>query len=176
MTSTAQQTGRRPAPVRTRPEPRRVPELAHLSLEALRAYRTDLQEEETRVSYWRRILQARLDLLNRDDDQAALRRLGSVHAAHHAQSRRIALHRVQPPEGAPPLPDLTVLWDSTADGSDERIVARLAAAERELSSYRHSLHLRLDTATAELIARYRENPALCLSALPTRASGADGAA
>ena len=175
MNSTTQQTGRRKAPVRTRPEPRRVPELAHLSLEALRAYRTDLQEEETRVSYWRRILQARLDLLIRDDDPA-LRRLGSVHAAHHAQSRRIALHRVQPPEGAPPLPDLTVLWDSTADGSDERIVARVAAAERELSSYRHSLHLRLDTATAELIARYRENPALCLTALPTRAADADGAA
>jgi len=45
--------GRRPA--------QRVPHLEHLELSALREYRQDLLTEESRVSYWRRILQARLD-------------------------------------------------------------------------------------------------------------------
>ena len=34
------------------------------------------------------------------------------------------------------------------------------------SAYRRSLHERLDDATSELIARYREEPALSLCALP----------
>jgi hypothetical protein len=73
--------------------------------------------------------------------------------------------------GVPPLPDLTVLWESgaagnAADGADDEIVVRLAAAEVELSAYRRALHERLDDATSELIARYREQPALALCALP----------
>lgn len=160
---------RRPAGAgRSRPEPARVPELAHLTLDGLRAYRGDLMAEETRVSYWRRIMQARLDAAIRDDDHAALRRLGSVHATHQVHSRRIAMHPVQPPDGAPPLPDLAVLWDSPVEGADEQMIARLTRAEQELSSYRRSLHQRIDTATAELIARYREDPSLALSALPLR--------
>ena len=46
-----------------RPVPERKAHFAHLTLDALRGYRAALGEEEGRVSYWRRILQARLDLL-----------------------------------------------------------------------------------------------------------------
>ena len=42
----------------------------------------------------------------------------------------------------------------------------LRAAEVELSAYRTALHRRIGDATNELIARYREQPGLCLSALP----------
>ena len=45
-------------------------------------------------------------------------------------------------------------------------LARLADAEHQLSAYRRGLHERLDAATGELIARYREEPALALRALP----------
>jgi hypothetical protein len=48
------------------------------------------------------------------------------------------------------------------------MVTRLSDAERELSSYRRSLHERLDAATGELISRYRDQPALALQALPLR--------
>jgi hypothetical protein len=44
----------------------------------------------------------------------------------------------------------------------------LARAERQLSEYRAALHRRIADATGELIARYREQPALCLTALPLR--------
>ena len=43
-----------------------------------------------------------------------------------------------------------------------------AAARRrgQLTDYRRALHERIDEATAELIVRYRENPASALTALP----------
>ena len=156
--------GRRPA--------QRVPHLEHLELSALRVYRQDLLTEESRVSYWRRILQARLDTtVGRNDERTPAPKLKSVLSQHQESSRRLAVHTVHDAVGVPPLPDLTVLWESGAagnatDGADDEIVVRLAAAEIELSAYRRALHERLDDATSELIARYREQPALALCALP----------
>ena len=46
--------------------------LAGMDLAALRAYRHDLQQEEDRVSYWRRLVHARLDLLVADIRPAAV--------------------------------------------------------------------------------------------------------
>ncbi|MGZ4593601.1 MAG: RsiG family protein [Actinomycetes bacterium] len=162
----ARAEGRRPAS--SRPEPRRAPELAHLTLQQLRDYRQELASEETRISYWRRILQARLDSVIAPGDDAALARLRGVLDQHADSSRRLAMLPVATPDDAPPLPNLTALWETTLDGAghEESLVARLAAAEQELSSYRHSLHARLDAATGELISRYRDYPALALGALP----------
>ena len=152
--------GRRPA--------QRVPHLEHLELSALREYRQDLLTEESRVSYWRRILQARLDTaVGRGDERTPAPKLQSVLSQHQESSRRLAVHTVHDAEGVPPLPDLTVLWESGAGIlADDDLVVRLAAAEVELSAYRRALHERLDDATSELIARYREKPALALCALP----------
>ena len=153
--------GRRPA--------QRVPHLEHLELSALRVYRQDLLTEESRVSYWRRILQARLDTtVGRGDERTTpAPKLKSVLSQHQESSRRLAVHTVHDAVGVPPLPDLTVLWESGAAGNaDDDMVVRLAAAEVELSAYRRALHERLDDATSELIARYREQPALALCALP----------
>jgi hypothetical protein len=153
---------------RVRPEPKHAPELAHLCLEALRDYRQELVAEETRVSYWRRILQARLDQVIGSDDHQALRRLRGVLDDHGHSSRRLALLPVVRTEDAAPLPDLAVLWETTPGGPGDHssMVTRLSDAEHELSSYRHSLHERLDSATGELISRYRDEPALALQALP----------
>ena len=56
----AARTAETRAPERTRaggrPRPERNPEFAHLSLTALRAYRQSLTAEESRVSYWRRLI------------------------------------------------------------------------------------------------------------------------
>lgn len=153
-----------------RPEPRRAPELAHLSLNALRDYRSELVAEETRISYWRRILQARLDMVISSDDPRALDRLRGVLHDHADSSRRLAMLPVVGSHDSPPLPDLTVLWETAGDGGPgyDALVARLADAEHELSTYRRSLHERLDAATGELISRYRDEPSLALSALPSR--------
>jgi hypothetical protein len=155
---------RPPKPLRRRPA-ERAPELAPLALDELRTYRQALITEESRVSYWRRILQARLDLAL--VDRAALGRLREVLSEHQASSRRLALQPLDGAADVPPLPDLTALWETEpASGDPDSLVARLAAAEEELSAYRRSLHARLDAATGELISRYQEDPALALTALP----------
>ncbi len=157
-------SGRRPASAR-RPAVR-VDHLVHLDLDALRDYRQGLITEESRVSYWRRILQARLDALGPDPD-AASRKLRSVLTSHQESSRRLAVLPVHDAAELPPLPDLSALWETVdVEDDDPATLARLATAEAELSAYRRSLHERLDDATSELIARYRDEPALALRALP----------
>jgi hypothetical protein len=158
-------------PQRKRPEPKRAPELAHLGLDELRDYRQELTAEETRVSYWRRILQARLDQVIGSDDHRALKRLRGVLDEHGKSSRRLALLPVVRTEDAAPLPDLAVLWETTpgGEGDHSAMVLRLTDAEHTLSTYRRELHEKLDAATGELIARYRDEPGLALQALPLKA-------
>jgi len=158
-------TARRPP----RPAPMRVPELAHLDLEALRVYRTELSDEESRVSYWRRILQARLDiLLDTGDDRTAVARLSGVLGGSGAQGRRTSLLSTLPLGDAAPLPDLPALWEAHTSDPDEvaALVRRITEAEGQLSAYRAALHVRLDLATRELIARYHDDPSSCMVALP----------
>jgi len=170
-------TGRRAA--RPRPARRPVPELSddygHLTLEALRAYRAALQAEEGRVSYWRRILQARLDVVGQGRthggagtlDAASLR---PVLTEQRVSFGRTALVEVLPVDDIPPLPALGELWERCVEPSDAAGLTTLArdltTAEQQLSEYRSALHRRLADATSELMARYRHEPGLCLSALP----------
>jgi hypothetical protein len=157
---------------RFRTVPERRPEFAHLSLEGLRAYRRALNTEEGRVSYWRRIIQARLDLVRLAEagGPATTDNLRGVITEVRVESGRAALQEVIPIDDMPPLPELEGLWaqEPTADEeSNGRLAIELSKAEAQLSAYRTALHKRLAGATGELIARYREEPTLCLSALPT---------
>jgi len=153
------------------PTPRRDPDFAHVSLDALRAYRTALAAEETRVSYWRRIVQGRLDLARSMTGEAVQgQRLRSLLADGRVTSVRQAIIDVLPAADVPPLPELTALWTREPRAGDSvhnrQLCADLQRAERELSAYRGAIHRRLGWATRELIARYSEQPALCLRALP----------
>jgi len=151
--------------------PERSPEHAHLSLAQLREYRKALTAEESKVSYWRRIIQARLDLVRAGTDAAA-ENLRTVLTDERVAGGRQALVEVVPVDDIPPLPDLAGLWDRQVDTTDDTAAAALAAdlesAEQQLSEYRSALHRRLGSATSELIARYREEPTLCLTALPSQ--------
>ena len=161
----------KPAP---RPAPVRDATYDHLTLDALRAYRKALQDEESKVSYWRRIIQARLDVVRAGSSSAA----GSLDAEHLAPvltdarvgAGRTALVEVLPVDDIPPLPELGALWERRVPDGDAaglaEFEAALEAAERQLSEYRSALHRRLADVTAQLIARYRDEPALCLTALP----------
>ena len=153
--------------------PRRAELFAHLALAGLRSYRNAVMAEEHRVSYWRRLVQTRLDLLARSstgacDDDALRRELVGL-LAEQRSGDRVALTQVRGAEYQPPLPDLVALWSRLADADPEqvrRLRHDLVAAERQLSAYRRALHGRLTAATDELVARYREDPRTCLSALP----------
>lgn len=167
--SSAGLPGQRRTPVPKR-IPERVPALMHLTLPALRSYRRQLATEEGRVSYWRRILQARRDVLAKGDSTPmAVDRLGEV--LGEARSSRLVLMDVGLHDELPPLPDLAGLWsqvDPSDDDARDALVDRLTHAETVLSSYRAALHRRQDLATRELIARYHEDPSSCLIALPRK--------
>ncbi len=132
------------------------------------------------MSYWRRILQARLDLVASGTTRKGVEheRLAPLLATERVGAGRRALSSVVPvDEGIPPLPLLEELWDRQVGADDE--AGRLAfeddlrIAEQSLSAYRSALHARIGSATGELIARYREAPDLCLSALPLDRGSSD---
>jgi hypothetical protein len=149
-------------------------EFTGLGLDILRMYRKALRSEESRVSYWRRLVQTRLDLLlaystSGRGDGPGLRALLS---SERIGALRTALLDVHPADGMPPLPDLLEMWERVVPPGDvaghAQLIGDLREAEHTLSEYRHALHGRLDAATRELVARYRANPQLCLDILPLR--------
>ena len=162
-----------------RPEPVLSEAYSHLSLDALREYRRALADEEHRVSYWRRILQARLDLVASGTTRKGVEheRLTPLLTTERVGAGRRALSSVVHGDGIPPLPRLEELWERQVAPEDEtgRVAFELDLrdAEQQLSAYRSALLDRIGQATGELIARSRETPDLCLTALPLDPRGTD---
>jgi hypothetical protein len=149
------------------------PHLADLDLHQLRAYRHRLTAEEERTSYWRRLVHARMDLLEAESHVEGtlsmtelVRVLGDTGSG---QARNQLLH-VRPADPLPELPALAEMWDNEVDPHNpaevQGALQRLRSAAEKLTDYRRALHERIDEATAELIVRYRENPAAALDMLP----------
>ncbi len=144
---------------------------SELSLDGLRTYRRTLADEEEKVSYWRRLVHARIDVLEAEAHherpltvEELIRVLGDTGAGRG----RTALVGVHASEPLPDLPVLEEMWVTELDPQDPQAVAealrRLRQAERQLTDYRRALHTRLDQATGELIERYRVDPAAALVA------------
>lgn len=156
------------------PVPERDPRFDHVSLAQLRTYRASLTAEEDRASYWRRILQARLDMVRVSAALAGgpvdAEHLAPVLATVRAHPSALAPVHIIGAEHGPSLLELTALWNEDpvpgGPAANLDLLTRLEAMEAALSAYRTSLHQQLAEATGELIARYREQPSLCLSALP----------
>lgn len=161
---------------RPRPPAERSTGFEHLSMDQLRAYRTDLADQESRVSYWRRIVQARANAVRAGSTvggpTAAL--LRTAIAAAQDDHRRADLLAIVPGDGdrtdLPVLPPLLDLWDTEPAPGDTAAAAQLLdgllTAEAALSRYRTGLQARIGDATLELIARYREDPGTCVRILP----------
>ena len=149
--------------------PEASPHLEGISLEELRAYRERLRNEEERTSYWRRLVHARIDLLEATgttDGSLSLADLVRVLGDTGNGQTRHALHRVRAADPLPDLPALDEVWVVPADDGDRAdAVRRLRDAETQLTGYRAALHERIDEATAELIVRYRQDPTQVLAVL-----------
>lgn len=153
-----------------------------LSLEELRTYRRRLAHEEERVSYWRRLLHARIDVLEAQAHQEralTIEELVRVLGDTGSGRGRSALVHVRAADPLPDIPVLEEIWVTDIDPNDKEAVAeaieRLRTAEHQLTEYRRALHERLDGATEELIRRYHEHPASALVAFRqphTRPGGA----
>lgn len=147
--------------------------LANASLAELRQRRKELTDREGLVSYWRRIIQARLDLLRVGNvgKGATLVGLNQILSEHAGANNRKVFMSVEQGSAATPIPGLDVLWEQGLNPSPEdreSLQAGLQGAERELSAQRRQLHDEIDATTAELVSRYAADPALALSALPSR--------
>jgi hypothetical protein len=152
---------------------------ADLTLGDLRLYRRRLAEEEERVSYWRRLVHARIDVLEAEAHHERPLRLDElirVLGDTGTGRSRTALVSVAAAEPLPELPVLEDMWVTELDPNDTEGVAlatqRLREAENQLTDYRRALHERLDAATSELIARYRDNPSSALVAFTAPHTGA----
>lgn len=149
------------------------PHLAGLDLDSLRAYRQRLITEEERVSYWRRLVHGRMDVLEAGshvEGTLSVEQLVRVLGETGSGQSRISLLRVRSADPLPELPELSEVWENEVDPHDEAAVSaaveRLRDAEGQLTEYRKALHERIDEATGELIVRYREDPSAALRALP----------
>jgi hypothetical protein len=149
-------------------------DLDHLSLQHLRSYRRKLTEEEEKISYWRRLVHARIDVLEAESHHERplhldelIRVLGDTGTGR----ARSALVNVRAGDDLPELPVLKDMWVTELDPNDTAEIAgavkRLRSAEGQLTDYRRALHEMLDAATTELIVRYRQDPASALVAFAT---------
>jgi len=156
---------------------------ADLGLEQVRLLRRDAQEQEADLSYLRRLLHGRMDILRAELDRrrvllaplegsegsgALLDRLPAILADTPSLVRRPARHlTVGPPRGeqyqreADALMGDVRLADLAAHPTAALLAAveRLAVHEREVSGRRQILQRTADDCSAEITRRYREGEA-----------------
>lgn len=157
-----------------------VEDLRGLSMEELRGRRAICQAREESVSYLRRVVQVRLDLIG---TELTHRQSGDAPADTHELMARLpeilSEHGRAPGFGQAPrdlrIPDIDDdlvalvdevvspgrLGDLSSIRSDELVglVDRLGSIEHEVSSVRRALHVQLDALQAELTRRYRTGEA-----------------
>lgn len=157
----------------TPPTPPTPVDLTALAFDELRGYRRSLESEEDRVSYWRRLVHARMDLLTAQAQSEVpltvedlVRVLGDTGSG---RTRKVLL-RIQAAAPLPELPEVAEIWSDDVDPHDDGAVTealgRLQDAEQQLTAYRRALHERIGAATEHLIERYRDNPSAALSLIP----------
>ncbi|MFF8380743.1 ABC transporter substrate-binding protein [Streptomyces sp. NPDC015661] len=163
-------------PVQRTAEPadRTQPDLGALRLPELRALRRDAQSDEADLSYVRRMLQGRIDILRaelarRTDPEApVLDRLSEILADVPSRHRSSARHvTLSTPRGeeyrrlATEMLSEVELSDLTARTDDELHAAmgRLAGYEQQISRRRQRLQRTADDCSAEIARRYREGEA-----------------
>ncbi len=155
----------------------RLADLSALDTSELRALRSRFEAAEEGISYARRVLQGRLDILRarlgeRDEDaaEALLSALPAILAdrGHQADPAQARATRVRVPPDAERYTVVldAVLAEEDLDAIDEVAIAdldpvieRLAGLEQELSQRRRELFARIDALRAELVARYKDGRA-----------------
>jgi hypothetical protein len=159
------------------PADRPHPDLGTLRLPELRALRRDAQSDEADLSYVRRMLQGRIDILRAElarrcaPETPVLDRLSEILAdtpARPGAAARSARHvTLSPPRGeeyrrlaAETLSEVE-LSDLSARTDEELRTAmgRLAGCEQQVSRRRHQLQRTADDCSAEIARRYREGEA-----------------
>ena len=154
-------------------EPEYLADLSEASLEDLRKRRSTTEDVETQISYYRRLIHGRMDLLNfegrrrgGEEERTLLEALPEILASGMILGPEPNLKHI---ETMPPLPTSTGrrLIDKIMDDgvltqlpelTDEDLAEaldRLEEVEAELSTQRKQLHGVIDSLQGEIISRYR---------------------
>jgi hypothetical protein len=150
-------------------------DLTTLSLPELRTLRRDAQRDEADLSYVRRLLQGRIDILRAEQARRSPAGAGSVvdrlpeiltdaPARHRSSARHVTLGTPHNEEYRRLAADMLAeveLSDLTARTDLEltTAMARLIRYEQQVSQRRHRLQRTADGCSAEIARRYREGEA-----------------
>jgi len=154
-------------------EPEYLDNLSGLDLDELRGRRHTAEDVESQISYYRRLLHGRMDLLNfelrrrgGEEERTLLEALPEILASGMVFGEEPNLRHI---ETMPPIPSKTgrrlidkIMDDSVltqlSDLSDDDVVEALdqiQEVETEMSNQRKQLHAVIDTLQSEIVARYR---------------------
>ncbi len=154
-------------------EPEYLDNLSGLDLNELRRRRHTAEDVESQISYYRRLLHGRMDLLNfelrrrgGEEERTLLEALPEILASGMVFGEEPNLRHI---ETMPPIPSKTgrrlidkIMDDSVltqlSDLSDDDVVEALdqiQEVETEMSNQRKQLHAVIDTLQSEIVARYR---------------------
>jgi hypothetical protein len=154
-------------------EPEYLEGLGELELDEVRGRRDTAEDVEAQISYYRRLLHGRMDLLDfeqrrrrGEEQRSIIEALPEILAKGMILGSEPTLRHI---ETMPPLPSVTGrrLIDKIMDDgvvanlpelSDDEIteaIDRLREAETELSGQRRQLHQVIDTIQDEIVSRYR---------------------
>lgn len=153
---------------------RAQPEFRGLRLPELRTLRKDAQRDEADLSYVRRLVQGRIDILRaelarrRDPETPVVDRLSEILAdtpsLHRSSARHVTLTTPRSDEyrqlAAETLAEVELSdLDARTDDELHTAMGRLVRYEQQVSRRRHRLQRTADDCSAEIARRYRDGEA-----------------
>ncbi|WP_328904993.1 ABC transporter substrate-binding protein [Streptomyces sp. NBC_00234] len=153
---------------------RAQPEFRGLRLPELRTLRKDAQRDEADLSYVRRLVQGRIDILRaelarrRDPESPVVDRLSEILAdtpsLHRSSARHVTLTTPRSDEyrqlAAETLAEVELSdLDARTDDELHTAMGRLVRYEQQVSRRRHRLQRTADDCSAEIARRYRDGEA-----------------
>ncbi len=159
--------------------------LAGLPLSEVRELRDQAEQEEADLSYLRRMLQGRVDIINAElarrrgdtgDGSSIIDQLPRILADERSPARGLGRHTVIEPsrvdehrrlvERLVGDSDLSALAGRTAEQLEETL-ERFGDQERQISEQRHAVQIVMDAAAHEITRRYRDGEADVSALLPS---------
>lgn len=151
--------------------------LSELPLAEVRALRAEAEQEEADLSYLRRLLQGRVDIIRAElarrrgelgESSSIIERLPQILADDRSPARGLGRHSAVEPsrvdehrrlvERLISDSDLSALAGRTADQLEETLT-RFGEHERHISEQRRAVQAVMDSCTSEIARRYREGEA-----------------
>jgi hypothetical protein len=159
--------------------------LTEMPLAEVRELRNEAEQEEADLSYLRRLLQGRVDIIRAElarrrgefgESESIIDQLPNILAEDRAPARGLGRHTVVEPsrvdehrrlvERLVADSDLSALAGRTADQLEETL-SRFGDHEREISEQRRKVQSVMDACAAEITRRYREGEADVSALLPS---------